>query len=203
MSNIVSGTKSDVAAQRGNALATQKEVVVLTLDHSGSMGSGMSVMHDSGSRSEAVCQAVEAIISVSNPALTKYGIVGFESRSYVVVEPTDRFLSILGNNQPIAAGGTDMAGGIILAISLHPHRLILLSDGEPNSEDAALSAAKQAASCKIKIDTISVGAANDALLQEIAKMTGGVWQRCDSVNDLADHFMQLETEARLQLEHKS
>lgn len=195
---VLSKAKQDVA--REWAGDEGKEHICLCLDHSGSMG--ITMEHSIQTRQHCLAEAVQAIIGVSSEESTLYSVVSFESQARLACDKTSNFLALCARVWLSPCGGTNMADGLSLAIQQAPKRIILLSDGQPDSPDRALAVADTAAVLGIKIDTVSIGEAGDALMKEIAKRTGGVWRRCTSPEQLAQHFMQLETRARLALEHK-
>lgn len=68
-------------------------------------------------------------------------------------------------------------------------RIILVSDGEPNSRDATL---EQAAKFSQRIDTIFVGPIDSrgaSFLDELARASGGIAATAERVSDLADTAM--------------
>lgn len=180
------------------------ERVVLCLDHSGSMASPMATGQIK-SRQHATFEAALAITNASRPETTHYGLVAFESGARTLVEITDEYMEIQGLAALQPAGGTAMDQGISVSLQQTdgpPHRIILLSDGGADDRDAALNVTDTAVLLGVVIDTISIGDSDDALMQEIARRTGGKWQRCEDPLALAQAFMKLETRARAFLEYK-
>lgn len=196
---VLSQAKKDVA--REWAGDEGREHICLCLDHSGSMG--MTMPGTLNTRQQCLAEAVQAIVGVSSEDATYYSIVAFESQARLHVDKTTNFLALCSKAWLQPAGGTNMRDGLSLAIQQAPKRIILLSDGEPSDPEGVYAIADTAALLGIKIDTVSIGESGDALMQEIARRTGGTWQRCSTPEALAQHFMRLETRAYLQLEHKS
>jgi hypothetical protein len=72
-----------------------------------------------------------------------------------------------------AKGSTDLVKGLELVYTLNPEKIILISDGQPDDPDLALSIAKIA---KIPINVLYIGDAGDAgdlFMTSLAKATGG------------------------------
>lgn len=87
-------------------------------------------------------------------------------------------------------GGTDMGEALrfVKVADDAGLKIILISDGEPNSESEALAAARQ---FKTRIDTIYIGPEDDyhggrAFLQRLAKATGGQFFKSTAPGLLAD-----------------
>ena len=90
-------------------------------------------------------------------------------------------------------GGTDLAKALKFAkvADVTGIRFIVISDGEPHDEEAALKVAK---TFKNKIDTIYVGPENgdgQAFLKRLAKASGGTGVTAAKVATLADNVQRL------------
>lgn len=205
-SHIIKAPGSDKALADTSRALTMVERLVLALDNSGSMGSSMDPedWRTGKSKLDATKDAVLTMLANSDAARTHYGVVSFESDARVVNQPHYDYDAIAPSIMNIdCGGGTDMAGGLALSLRLRPHRIVMLSDGHPNNSEAALSEARRAATAGIKIDTISVGDANDELMQEIARLTGGKWSRVTDLESMKKTFLNLETRKYLALEDKT
>ena len=114
------------------------------------------------SRHEALCDALE-------PHRDAARVVVFND-SVVEVKREKRL--------PDPCGGTDLAMGVRYVTTLEPARTILISDGEPNSSDAAFAAAEKLPGI---LDTIFVGDDNDEpakqFMRDLATRCGGEF--CD------------------------
>ena len=194
---------SNLVKSQSQSPARATERVILCADASGSMETRMTIHGgaDSLTRARATSEAMRAIIDVSSPSITQYGIVAFDSQAYVVMPPTTNYLSLLSKAYVGSQGTTSMHDGIETALGLSPSRIILLSDGAPDYPNSVLAAATHAAEMGVKIDTISIGDSDEVLMQRIAEMTGGFWRMCQNPDDLVDAFCALESRARLLLEH--
>ncbi len=101
-----------------------------------------------------------------------------------------------------AAGGTPMHETMKKVINELPlTRGIIISDGEADRTDAALDEARKFALSETIIDTIHIGSSNsgEKLLQEIAKITGGLYLKFDNVTNFAKSFSYLTPENRAKL----
>jgi uncharacterized protein with von Willebrand factor type A (vWA) domain len=196
---VLSKAKQDVSKEWKDD--GQREHICLCLDHSGSMS--MSMTGTLQTRLHTLAEAVGAIIGVSSPEATLFSMVAFESKATLVYDKSDNFLALCARAWLSPAGGTNMLDGLSLALQQAPKRVILLSDGEPSNPEGVLGMADTAAALGIKIDTVSIGESGDSLMQEIAKRSGGVWRRCETPAQLAQHFMQLESRNYLRIEHNT
>lgn len=184
-------------------LTEATEKVVLLLDSSGSMG--LPMPGDVKSRQQCAVEATLAILGVSDPKTTAYGFITFESDPHLIAPITSDYLRLYNAAyQPMTSGGTNMSAAISMALNQPSvQRIILLSDGEPDSAERALTVARTAKDLGVKIDTVGIGECNVGLMQEIARITGGKFQKCDTPAQLAAGFARLETRARAMLEHRS
>lgn len=171
------------------------ERVVLLIDVSGSMSGSMPAAVQT--RIAAVTESILVILAQSSCKLTRYGLTTFDSMPRVVVPITDDYLMIEAKAYMQTQGGTDMDTGLSAAVQQEPNRIIMLSDGGATcGDERVLEVARTAATLGIKIDTIGIGEANDTLLQEISRITGGRWVHPTSPKELAMSFAKLETKAR-------
>lgn len=160
---IVKGSVSQIAQATGASLAAiwvDVEVVVL-IDCSGSMATPDSV--GGRTRHEQACRELETLQG-ANPG--KIGVIAFNS--YSVFRP--------GGVPMHPAGGTDLAAALQYAkvADVPGVRFVLISDGEPNEERAALQMAQ---SYKARIDCIYVGSEAQPFgrdfLRRLSEASGG------------------------------
>lgn len=209
--------KFTIPATIPNAVATQqedstplfkrnplegKEAVMVCIDTSPSMEMDFGV----STRLDAAKQAVEQIVAASSRATSALGLLSFNSSANVVEPVTTNFTNVVGSvRRLLSAGGTRYQPIFESLVELRPQRAILLSDGEPQDTDTDRVEAqlRPIIELRIKIDTVGIGEADAALLKLIARLTGGIYTRCDSIQALTETFAKLETRARLQLTHNS
>lgn len=137
------------------------EEVMLLLDTSGSMGSPIN-MAEPKTRIEGLREAVvEVKQSGSCPMIAFGGGFGQDVRFV--------------DDVPNPAGGTPMHAAIDLAKTYGATRIVIISDGMPDSRPAALESAKNFGG---RIDVVFIGTESDyengrQFLEELAKMSGG------------------------------
>jgi molecular chaperone DnaK len=129
------------------------------------------------------------------------GCVTFHSTAQVVAAPARDAGNLPGNVASLTASGTtNMAAGIRAAVkSLNGlpdpalrKRIILLSDGEPDSADLVAKTLKDVVAGNIRVDTVGAGSDfNAALLREIADKTGGQFAAADNIGALIQAFANL------------
>jgi Mg-chelatase subunit ChlD len=184
-------------------LNTTREHISLICDISGSMD---CYLDGDTTRIAAMFSAVKTIVQQSSKMHTNFSLVTFGSDAKIYIPPTNMFMKFMSLPAPRTQGSTNIAAGLNLAIEMLPpvRRCILLSDGEPTcSVQDILDVAYRARDRSVKIDTISIGGAEDALMKQIAEITGGVWRRVSTTADLCAVYAQLETRAYLQISHVS
>lgn len=178
---IVTGSMADIAARQNQSLAqtfVNAECVVI-VDTSGSMASDDS--RGNKSRYEIACEELAALQGA------KPGRIAVLSFSNVTMfcpdgKPYDQ------------QGGTDLAEALRFAsvADVPGIQFIVISDGEPNDERAAL---KEAAKYKSKIDVIYVGPesrpAGREFLRKLAAASGGSLVTADRGKALAENAMRL------------
>lgn len=186
---------------RDIARRDRPERVVLLVDNSGSMTEHMPASLKT--RQHAAFEATLAITNASDPSVTAYALVSFESSTRLVAAMDTDYLLLQMEAGLVSAGGTAMNLGISVALQQDGDRVILLSDGQPTcTREELWAVVETAVSLGVRIDTISIGGADDEIMREIARRTGGVWQKPVSAEQLIQSFMKLETRARLMLTHE-
>jgi hypothetical protein len=177
---IIPGSIGAVAQQNGKSIAESfaNADVIIIVDTSGSMEA-----HDSRggkSRYDVACEELKNL-QASLPG--KLALLSFSSD--VLFCP---------NGIPFDFGGmTDLAKALKFAkmADVTGMRFIVISDGEPDSEQDALDVAK---TYKNRIDTIYVGSEHGAgqeFLKRLAKASGGQGVTSAQVKELASDIKQL------------
>lgn len=117
----------------------------------------------------------------------------------------------LSHNEPMlklavdglqASGGTPMHETMEKVINELPlTRGIIISDGEADSHDLTIMQAKHFAASETIVDCVHIGSSisGEALLQEIASLTGGLYLKFDNVTNFAKSFSYLTPEQRAKL----
>lgn len=159
---IVSGSLAAIAKRDGLSLAESFLSVdaILVIDMSGSMAS-----HDAPGGRTRYDAAEAELRDLQNALPGKVAVVAF----------SDDAQFCPSGIPPRLGGGTDMERALRF---VHPAdgvaRILLISDGEPNSAEGALSAAR---SFRHRIDTIYIGPEERghgrAFLERLASATGG------------------------------
>jgi len=140
--------------------------VVLTLDVSGSMGDAMAEL-----RAAATRFVEEVDLDLHRVAIVEFGHrVG---DVHALSSEADSIIRAIGGMS--AGGGTPMAAGIeralehLLASDPEVMRcLVVMSDGSPNSREAALQAADEAKERGCLVVTVACGSADRAFMEALA-----------------------------------
>jgi Mg-chelatase subunit ChlD len=182
MNSIIRGSVADVAKRNNQSIATTFLSVdcVVLCDTSGSMGARDSV--GGNSRYDQACKEL-ATLQGSLPG--KIGVISFSDQ-----------VMFCPNGEPFYfGGGTDLAAALKYAkIADVPGgmRFIVISDGEPSDERAAL---KVAHSYHNRIDVIFCGderfPTGREFLERLAKASGGQSVTADRVSQLAASVTKL------------
>lgn len=165
MSDKMIRTSNTLAKQLSKSLQTgsladlvrvrQEQNIFLLLDCSGSMGSRMK---NGRSRMQGLRETVSSIQSEKEMRMVQFG-VGDEST----------FITSI----PDACGGTPLHQAIIFAKTNQAGRAIVISDGAPDSENAAMDAARSFGG---RIDVVFIGDEGEhgeMFLKRLAEATGG------------------------------
>jgi len=176
MNAIVKGSLSQIAKQTGRTLAESwinVDAVILV-----DISLSMTEMDACGGKSRYDV-AQEELTELQETLPGKIAIVAFSEKQYFV--PTGTL--------PPPMNTTDLAAAlkyVRIADSIPGMRFILISDGEPNDEDAALDAARK---FKNRIDTIYVGPESGKrsreFLQKLANLRNGEMQLKPQLKELA------------------
>lgn len=183
---------------------------VIFPDCSGSMSDvvGGAYGSERGSRNELknkvyYCrEAVTTFLDNCFQGATRVGIASFPE--LVVVEPTLDLLTVKHAAKAIdATGGTPMDEPLDFVIHEWPvTHGIVISDGCPDSEKAALDAAQLYKEKGVKLDTVHIGDKDErgeSLMKRIAELTGGVYIKFSNVKNFAENFKYLTPQHRLTL----
>lgn len=178
---IVKGSLADMARETNTALAEtflSADVIVL-VDTSGSMGAADTL--DGKTRYDTACNELAKLQSTL-PG--KIAVMSFSS--------TTMFCP---NGQPFNLnGGTDLAGALKFTkiADVPDMRFMIISDGQPNEPDKALSIAKTYTN---RIDVVYVGPEHDPqgrdFLNRLAKASGGQAVTADRVANLSNKVQLL------------
>jgi len=83
---------------------------------------------------------------------------------------------------PEPQGGTNLSSAIAMALDNYATKIAVVSDGEPNSEEAAMAEARRAKDMGVMIDVMfcgQPGSRGEAFLKELAQATGGTGETVD------------------------
>lgn len=156
--NIVKQEQSITRSKLDIALASriQGQRVILLLDVSGSMAQPAGYTNES--RINALISVVESL---------KQKKIPFRQ---AVFSSSISWSDII----PSPSGGTNLSAALDFCKSANAQHVIVVSDGGPDSRDAALESARRLGA---KIDVFFVGSPSDSygqeFMQELAKLSGG------------------------------
>lgn len=180
----------------------KQEKVVLCLDSSGSMG---ILMDNRKMRIHNATEAIREMLTISDPRRTAYGLVSFSAWAEVISPISTDWLSIQAGMYTHPDSSTRMDLGLLKSIGLLPDRIILLSDGQPTCDlDLLWAVVDRCIKVRwsihglIKIDTIGLGVDDEAeeILVTISNRTHGIYRKVETVKELRQSFLQLETNQR-------
>ena len=139
--------------------------VYLVIDCSGSMAG------------QKIAQAKKGAIEFAGEALTKryaVGLIGFSSAATHICGPWEE-VSYVRRHLPGLEpdGSTNMSGGIELATAKlkgrpGPLAMVVITDGMPDNQEAALTAARDAKKARIDVITVGTDDADRSFLQKLA-----------------------------------
>lgn len=93
-----------------------------------------------------------------------------------------------------AVGGTPMSPAMYFVLRTYPvTRCVLVSDGQPDNPSACIEAADQYADATIAVDCVHIGDSTrgEALMQQIAERTGGLFIKFRDIKSFASSFKYL------------
>lgn len=198
-------SKTKAVTRLEQTLATGgKEEILLALDRSGSMD--ITFLDHKKRRIDGAKDAVDRIVRASHRGMSAFGLAAFSHEIEYLEKIGSNFTGVISRVQMLEPdGGTRYAPIFDLALNTldkPPHRIILLSDGEPEDGPKAIDYAETCGILGVRIDCVGIGESNPALLKEIAKRSQGVYAYADDLAALVKTFAALETRARFQLEFK-
>ncbi len=174
--------------------------VVLVADISGSMGAAVGL-------GTAVALGKSLIVSVLRDLAPEnhVGMTAFNQDAYTIapllpmVQQTDLEDRIARLRE---GGGTQVFAGLARAVVMLQQtsgskNIIVLTDGQSQSEETDITTAQAAANEGIKIYPIGVGDTNDPLLQQLASITGGVYFKATEASRIKILFGNLDEEKKL------
>lgn len=175
-------------------------VIAVVIDVSGSTGSPFGRFKSTADFSKA---ATIGIIRGLRPD-TRLSVIAFNSKAYLISEPSMVFEK-RGIENTIArlkwGGSTATSAGLLKALSTiadfpGSKNIVLLSDGRPQNEAAALEAAKFAANMGTKIYTVGVGpTTNEQHMMDIAEISNGIYFRATEETKLNIIFGPVDEQA--------
>ena len=139
--------------------------VYLVIDSSGSMAG------------QKIAQAKNGALDFAGEALAKryaVGLISFSSAATHICEPREEVSHVQRHLAGLEPGGsTNMAAGIELATAKlkgkpGPLAMVVITDGMPDDEEAALTAARDAKNCGIDVITVGTDDADQSFLQKLA-----------------------------------
>lgn len=187
MSNqIVAGSLRSIAQQTNKSLAETflSCDVVIVVDTSGSMGATDS--RGGKSRYDVAC---EELAGLQNSLPGKIAVISFSSDVLFCPSGVPTFLQ----------GGTDLAKALnfVKVADVPEMRFVLISDGQPDDEQAAMVAARKFSN---RIDVIYVGPEDRStgrqFLERLSKATGGKSIVADRAKELGASVTKLLAEGR-------
>ena len=169
--------QAPVVEQEGQALPTD---VVLVVDRSGSM---------SGAKLQDAQQAAHSLVQLLG-AEDRVAVVSFSDGASIDSPLGQGSWATYGAIAGLrAAGGTEMQAGLSQGLSMlaeptpgRARRMILLSDGQPNTRDGLVGLAQRAAQLETPLTAVGIGADYDVeLMQSLADTGTGnfYWARAD------------------------
>lgn len=178
MSNqIIIGSQQDIANKQNISLAQSflSAKIIILFDNSGSMHA-----NDAPGNRTRLAVAEEHLTIIQGKYPGQVALICFACE-----------VEYAPSGKPISVGGsTDLAAGLrfIQMADDCGMKIVIVSDGEPNSKDDALYVASQ---FKSKFDVIYVGSENDyrggrQFLEQLASVTGGQFFQGDEPGMLAE-----------------
>lgn len=187
-------------------LSDSTQMNVFAVDVSGSMQSSVGV-EGRMAKIDLLKKALKRYIEhrYEKHPDSRVGLVAFESYVHMLIEITDDPEEIIRESQALTAGGgTAMHKGLQRAISMleknkgtHIPRIILISDGAPDSQDAVADVISQHRDKRIIVDCIYIGDTAEwdstyvEFMKKIAAMTGGTFEQITSEKEFEQKFLKV------------
>jgi Mg-chelatase subunit ChlD len=147
---------------------------------------------------ELLRRAFDSYLNNCTAALNAVGLATFPEQAYEV--PTQNYAELRNLiRQLIAEGGTPLAAAMNYVCENEPiTHGVIISDGDADDRELPIAIAKKFASKLVKIDTVHIGSSSggEALLKEIAEITGGIYVKFTDVNNFAKTFQYLSPAKR-------
>jgi len=200
---IAKKSTQDILTQVAKVPPVKKldNVLVIMRDGSGSMRDKMDT---NKTKAQIACEVIATELA-PHMAGWEYGLLDFESQVCWRIPPGSS-IQLLTTLQPMCEGGTSMLKALrtvwqYLGINANKARIILLTDGFPtdSSTEGILDASRDHKS--IPIDTVGIGgmaggAYDEKFLIALSELTGGIFSKGHSVNELAKVMLELAPENR-------
>lgn len=215
----------------GQTCIMGEEITIFLLDCSGSMCFGFDLKDYPEENLLYQCSKFQAMLgavadyakqrvkAASNCAKDRVGVITFgEGGAHTVFEPYNTNYQAMANKvSKIKWGGsTPMAEAVEAAIKMSENyptaflRLVILSDGQPNSKPYVLEAVQRAyEEYGLVTDTVGIGNKNyndvnacpcgldEQFLIQVAELGGGKYTRCTNAEALSQLFLEIEQERAL------
>jgi len=175
------------------------KVLIVLLDSSGSMSESL----ESSSKISLAWHVLKDEL-MPNMNEWNYGVVIFSEHVDWEVYPMQDTRALAVRRMPSAGGGTSMMHTLVTAwewvrINAKQARFILISDGVPT--DSSTGAILNTANKSIPIDTVGIGnegsyGYDKEFLQELSRITGGIFTEALSVKMLAEAILKLSPSVR-------
>jgi uncharacterized protein YegL len=165
---------------------TRPNRIALLLDASGSM---------SGDKNRCLQEACSSFVQSCNMADTALAVETFGVEPEIRVALTTQQPLLMMTMMSIPAyGGTPMANALDYVLASYSiTRGVLVSDGQPDSEQAAYEVAQHYKAAEIPVDCVHIGnsVSGEACLQHIAEITGGKFIKFTNIESFAKSFKYL------------
>jgi hypothetical protein len=211
--NVLSGLKkskssTEVLAKMEKTLSVPSDkALIIIADFSGSMAEQLT---PGATKIQALKSALINDLAKKLIGWT-YGVIGFGINIFDpikwLVYPTTDPRKMIAVNEYSANGSTPMYDGLIEAWiwtnrNASKARFILISDGEPTGHSKAEILEQCSQHKTIPIDTIGVGNGlgyDEEFLKQISEVTGGIFAKVNSIDNLTSTLIDLSPEKRFLL----
>ncbi|MBW3018908.1 VWA domain-containing protein [Candidatus Woesearchaeota archaeon] len=164
-------------------------VIAIVIDISGSSGAPFGRFKSTADFSKAASVGIARGLRPE----TRLAVVAFNDKAYLISEPSMVYEKPHLENTIARlrwGGSTSISAGILKAIQVigdfpGSKNIILLSDGQPQNEPAAIESVRYAANAGIKVYTVGVGpTTNEALMMDLAEVSNGIYFRATEESKL-------------------
>ena len=137
---------------------------------------------------------------------SRMALINFETEASIRVPLTDNEMDITSSIQELQAmGSTNMASAMRLALDMlkqHDNewflpRIILISDGQPDSQDRVVDVVESHANQRVTIDCIYIGKDTEyqksyvQFMKELARITDGMFEMITSAAEFEQKFLKV------------